>query len=347
MLRRPVLRAPTDADTIPGSYVVNLIDLARRLGVSRDELLAGSPVRAADLNAPQTRVPLATMNALVSRARRLTGEPGLGVYMGLQKRISIFGYLGFAIMTAASLRECLELAVRFTPMQTPSVALRLDVDVDTASLVVEWQVDMGDLLDVATLSLVVGLAHVTRDLTGRAIKGDTLEFEMPEPAYYHRFAHRLPRARFGQPATRIRFPRSMLDLPLATADRGAMLLARAECERALEALLREEQLGERVRRALAVKDRVGSCREVAAELGLSSRTLVRHLRAEGLTFSELVERERRARALDLLRKRRVSLEEVSERLSYSTVPSFIRAFKRWTGMTPSVYRRTALRGAGA
>lgn len=342
----PRLRPPNDADTVPASYAVSLIDLVARWHVSGEALLAGSPLTLADLEKPSGRITLATMNGLVSRARKLTHEPGLGFYLGLQKRISVYGFLGFAMMTAANLRECVELAERFTPVLTSSVALKLDVEGDVASITLKREIDLGDVTDVVTLSLVIGLGHIASDLTGQHIEA-MVEFEMPEPAYYRRFVDLLPRARFAQPATRVIFPRSALDLPVATSDRSAMVLARSECERALAVLLDSALISGQVRRAIAGPACFRSLQEVAADLRLSPRTLARRLEAEGVTFSELVERERHEHALVLLQRQNLSLEEVTERLNYSTVPNFIRAFKRWTGTTPAFYRRSAARPSDA
>ena len=338
-----VLPAPTESDTVPRSYALNLLELVARWGVAASDVLAGFDLTLANLEEPSGRLPLTTMNAITSRARELTGEPGLGFYLGMKKRVSMYGFLGFAMMSAGTVRECLELAVRFTPVLTSAVALRLHVDGAVASLGIEEQVDMGDVHDVATLSLVVGLAHIGTALTGRAIEA-SVDFVMPEPAYFPRFAHLLPRARFGQPATRVVFDAAALELPLATADRAAMRLAETECERALDALGYDAQLGGRVRRALSANGRFRSLGEVARELRVSPRTLSRQLGTQGLSFSELLDRERRERALALLSVGTFSLEDVTERLGYSTVPNFIRAFQRWTGTTPSSYRRWERKG---
>jgi AraC-like DNA-binding protein len=332
------LRAPTEQDTVPGSYALDLIQLASRWQVSAADLLAGTSLREAHLEEPSTRLPIATMNALVVRAKELTGEPGIGFYMGMKKRLSMYGFLGFAMMSAATVRECLELAVQFTPILTSALTLRLHVEGDVAALVIEQQVDMGEADDVANLSLLVGLTHIGIALTGRNMAG-TAEFEMPEPAYYRRFEHLLPRARFGQPSTRVVFDAAMLDLPIATADRAAMRLARAECERAFADLEFDAHIGGRVRRALRSGDGLRGLDDVAADLGLSPRTLSRRLAERGLSFSDLVDSERRERAFMLLSGPGVTLEDVTERLGYSTVPNFVRAFRRWTGTTPGAYRK--------
>jgi AraC-like DNA-binding protein len=333
-----VLRAPTERDTVPASYALNLLRLVARWQVSAADLLAGTSLFEARLEEPSARIPLATMNALTVRAKELTGEPGLGFYLGMEKRISMYGYLGFAMMSAATVRECLELAVQFTATLTSAVTLRLEVEGDAASLVIEQQVDMGGADDVANLSLVVGLSHLGIALTGRTVAGSA-EFEMPEPAYYPRFAHLLPRARFGQASTRVVFDAAMLDVPLATADRAAMRLARAEVERAFAALDFDSNIAGLVRRSLRAGSR-GGLDGIAADLGLSPRTLSRRLAEQGLSFSDLVDGELRDQALALLARPTVSLGEVTERLGYSTVPNFVRAFRRWTGTTPGAYRRS-------
>jgi AraC-like DNA-binding protein len=72
---------------------------------------------------------------------------------------------------------------------------------------------------------------------------------------------------------------------------------------------------------------------------MSPRTLKRRLDESSLRFTELLEKARRERALLLLRSPELSLDDVAARLGYSTVSNFTRAFRRWTGFTPSVYRR--------
>jgi AraC-like DNA-binding protein len=329
--------------SVPAAYADRLLHLVRNWGVSAEEMLAPLGLSESAMQDPHGRLPIETFGALLGRARTLTGEPGLGFYLGLQKRISMYGYLGFAAMTAGSLREALEMFVRFTPTLTTSLGLRLNVEGGLASLFVEEHFDLGSVRDIALINLTVGMREIGRALTGRSLDGDHADIAIPEPAYLDRFRHLLPTTRWGQAVTRVVFDAAYLELPLAQADRVAAKLAREHCERALDALGFDGDFAERVRRAISngagVASGFPSFDEVAAKLAVSHCTLKRRLAAQGLSFSALLDRARCERALLLLESPRLSLGEVTERLGYSTVPNFVRAFHRWTGNTPAAYRR--------
>jgi AraC-like DNA-binding protein len=79
---------------------------------------------------------------------------------------------------------------------------------------------------------------------------------------------------------------------------------------------------------------------VARALGTSPRTLQRRLLEEGTSFRDVVEEVRAELARRYLGER-VALHDVAFRLGYAEVSAFLRAFKRWTGMTPTQFRRAA------
>ena len=93
-----------------------------------------------------------------------------------------------------------------------------------------------------------------------------------------------------------------------------------------------------VERAIS-RDLQGSQLEkVAGDLNMSGRTLRRRLTEHGLTFEALLEQVRRARTMGLLGNPGLSIERITEAVGYSDVRSFRRAFKRWTGVSPSAFR---------
>jgi AraC-like DNA-binding protein len=77
---------------------------------------------------------------------------------------------------------------------------------------------------------------------------------------------------------------------------------------------------------------------IAKRMNMSRSTLYRNLVNEGVTFSELVEIARRNFALNYIKQSNMSLSEISDRLGYSNLSAFTRAFKRWYDVAPSCFR---------
>ena len=78
---------------------------------------------------------------------------------------------------------------------------------------------------------------------------------------------------------------------------------------------------------------------VARAVHTSPRTLQRRLRRVGLTFAGVVQRSRCAAAQRMLRDPRRKIADIAHALGYSDPAHFTRAFTRWTGITPTGFRR--------
>ncbi len=78
---------------------------------------------------------------------------------------------------------------------------------------------------------------------------------------------------------------------------------------------------------------------VAKELGLHPRTLRRRLAEQGETFERLRDSVRFAVARELLDLTEIPVAEVGACLGFETPGVFSRAFRRWSGTTPSDWRR--------
>ena len=146
--------------------------------------------------------------------------------------------------------------------------------------------------------------------------------------------------RFGEPVTKLVFPASVLDLPIAMGNPELRVIAEAQAASALKALDSEAEILRRTRRA--IEQRLGgehaALDDIAALLGMTGRTLHRRLADCGCNFRELADAVRRARAEALLRDPAISLAEIAFLLGYGEQSTFQHAFKRWTGQTPGEFR---------
>lgn len=77
---------------------------------------------------------------------------------------------------------------------------------------------------------------------------------------------------------------------------------------------------------------------VARQLGMSRQTLYRRLKAEDITFEEILDAKRRQLAIRYLGMDRISVKGAAYKLGFSDPAAFSRAFKRWTGISPSQFR---------
>lgn len=109
----------------------------------------------------------------------------------------------------------------------------------------------------------------------------------------------------------------------AVIERGAKPKFRKEVEAIVEPLLASGE---------ANIDRV------ARDMGLSRQTLYRRLKAEGVTFEQLLDELRHRLALRLVREQRLPVKQAAWQLGFSDPAAFSRAFKRWTGTAPSFAR---------
>lgn len=82
--------------------------------------------------------------------------------------------------------------------------------------------------------------------------------------------------------------------------------------------------------------------EVALSLGLSLSTLKRRLADESTSFQQILDKLRQDVAVNMLKQAQSSITEISFFLGFSTPSAFHRAFKRWTGNTPELYRKHSL-----
>jgi AraC-like DNA-binding protein len=324
---------------LPSVHALHLIQLVRRWHVSDVALLAGTGIERDVLADPQESLPVETHVALMERARELTGEPGLGIYLGLQMRATAHGYVGFAAMTAPRLIDAIRLAVQYAPIRTTAFTLRGSVQGETGVLTIHEEADFGQARDAILLAVLIGIWQSGCGLTGRELNIQ-MDLAIPEPPYFARFAHALPPTRFNSPDNHLAGSTKGFDYPLTLADPAAVRLAREQCDRLAQSLGLDGRVAPRVRTLLAARDGIfRSLEEAAKDLGMSARTMRRRLADEGLTFAMLLNEQRKESALAMLRSRERTVDDVASRLGYSNAANFTRAFRQWTGTTPTAYRR--------
>ncbi|HAA07214.1 AraC family transcriptional regulator ligand-binding domain-containing protein [Acinetobacter schindleri] len=334
--------APRQDQGIPGVYGLLLLDVISRWGYNDESLFKPFGLTSEQLADPEFRIPTAIANDMVKHALKLTGEPTLGYHLGTQMRISIHGFIGYAIMTANNITEALVLANRFIQLRLPFLQLFFSTFGVKATVQLQTDIQMEPLRTEISIALMIGLISMAKAITGISDATGEIDFDFKKPEGFERFMVKFPthQFRFEQPHLLLSFDKNYLMNKLVHADPIASQIAINQCETELSALGERHRIAMRVRDILTNSEQhYLSIEAVADRLHMSDRTLKRQLAAEGTSFSTLVDEVRYRHATSLLSRTDFTLEQIADELGYSDVANFSRAFKRWSGRSPSNWRK--------
>lgn len=327
--------------TVSAAYAAVLLDIVAERGCDADLACQAANLSRAAINSPNARITPAQHGLITIQAAKLTGDEGISLEWGLRLRPTAHGYLGYAMMACDTLREAIELGLRYIRIRQHSIHVALRLSGEHATIELRELHTLGWTRHFFLEAMLIGHARGLPLMLGIPDPEIELWFDYPEPAYYAPYRQRLPRVRYAMPSTLMRFPAHYLDLPLVFANRSASIEAIEFCERELKLMgdANEANIVLQVCQALERRlDPPAGLGAVAAELCMSDRTLKRKLQALGTCFQELLDEVRQRQALHMLEERAMELGEVARLLGYRDPANFTRAFKRWTGRTPSDYR---------
>lgn len=335
---------PTNALAV--QYVRHIAAQIEGMGVSVDEWLALSGITQADLTRPDFSIDIPTFRTLSLDARRLSGEPALGLLVGERLGVEAHGALGYAAMSSRTIREVLDIIQRYIRLRIALITLSVEIVDGEVRVVLNELVPLGDIRVVVLEGVVCTIQNVLRDVSTGVCVPEAVAFPFPDPGY-RALARSILHApiRYAASWVGLVLPPRMLDLPLKMSDPQAFLLAEAHCRQELLSIEERQSWSARVQRVL-LESRIGvpSLEETARRLHVTPRTLHRRLVAENTAFRKLVDARRKRSATEQLSSGDASIEEVAYILGYSDPANFRRAFRRWTGVSPSRYRARARLG---
>lgn len=325
---------------MPAIYLHLLAELLRTIGVDEKALLQRVGLDPVRLKSTDLRVSQSQASEFVTRAIIESGEPGLGIMLARELRLPLHGALGTAVMSSRTLEEALELMTRYLTLRAPHLQVSRRQQEDQAVFSIFCEIDLGPLQGFIMDAMLFGCASMGAQLTGAPVAGSAIHRRGPEPAYFHRFRQQIPvPVIYGAAEDAIVIPRQQLALPIRFTDDQLAASSKAQCEEALRLLTEDAGFACRVRRVIETSHPFPpKLARVAATLFVSERTLKRRLQAEEASFQHLVDMVRLERAGELLEKTSMNLSQIADALGYADAANFTRAFKRWTGQSPSQFR---------
>ena len=332
--------------TIPATYGLSLLTLMLERGHAESAVLANSELTRAQLQDQRAQIGAWQHAVLLNNALALEGDSGLPYELALRSQVTKHGFVGFGLLSCATLREAIEFSQRYFQARVPVFTSSMSVVGQQVVIELRETAPFGPLralvMDLALVELCSLFAKVLG--TEPTVSGWTSEIWVPypEPPAYARYKHRLLPFKFNQSAAQIRFPATLLDAPIATADAGSVQLAIERCEQELVQRAGKPSVSAQVLARLLCRDgRYPDINAMASQLLLSERTLKRRLQEEGRSFQALLDQVRHQDSLRLLANPTLAIKQEAEAVGYTDPANFSRAFAKWTGQSPRDWRQSS------
>ncbi|MFO7642517.1 MAG: AraC family transcriptional regulator [Candidatus Competibacteraceae bacterium] len=319
--------------------LVEVPQILRELGVDPAEIVGSVGLDLQLFDDPEHLISFAAMGRLLKECAARTQCPHFGLLIGQRSGPGCLGMIGALVQKTADVGSALRGLILHLHVHDRGAVPALAVERGVAVLsYLIYQPGIEGSSQIYDGAIAIAF-NILRALCGPAWRPIEVWFSHRRPSDsepYRRFFQIA--LRFDMEQTALVFPAKWLDHPVTGADPDR----RQWLERQIAALenLDSADLASRLRRALRtlLLTRQSSLEQVARLFALPRRTLNRRLEEQGATFQGLVNEVRYEIARQLLEDTRMSMGQIAAALDYNDASAFTRAFRRWSGQTPTAWR---------
>lgn len=313
--------------------------LLGELGVLPDEVLAGVGVTRTTL-VPDNYIRFRDALRLLEACKEATTRSDFGLLLGLRSDHRSLGLIGQVMEAQATLGEALSDYLRVqVGLSQGAAAYCIPSGDDIALGFGLYDRQSTSSAQLYGLSNAVAVNAIRR-LTGEKITLLEVQFCHRQPDRWAEYANRLQApVLFDQAQTCVVFPGSAMKLRNPRANPSRLHQAQSALDHALglDAAPTRVKLRHELRPLVARGE--ASFPKAAARLGVGPRTLNRRLNAEGTTFKTELDSVRHAMACELLALTDLQVGEIAVALDFGTHSAFDEAFRRWSGRSPTEWRK--------
>ncbi len=315
--------------------------LVKSMGYNPNDLLRAVDLDPAVIRQPDIYVPYEKVAELLRDSATRCHDPLFGLKLSTLQGRRTLGLLGLFMSLQPTIAQGLAIGSRFGHFHATGVSTkRLDVGSFT---LLELELDLPESIGLEQLrQLSIGLMYrVSQQLIGNSWKPLKVLLRQPEPPG----GIRAMEQHFGCPvACASELDGLMLDNRILaqppSAPSAQMQEFLDEHIQSMEANF-PDNIVEQVRHTIVSLLPISECNlsNVARVFNLHPRVLQQRLSQRGTGFQRLLDETRSKIARQYLQHTKMSLTDIALNLGFAELAVFSRAFKRWMGMSPSIWRR--------
>lgn len=324
---------------LPAGKLSVVLSLLKAHGMDGRPLLQRSGLPLDILDDPEARIPLQTWIRLNHLAAGMLKDPDFGLHLGevFEGMPTLLGYL---LNACETIGEAMNKFMCYQRLEHEGWQLLEHARGPVAEL--EYQATRSAALDRHMIDFALSsIVRQYRIMTGHSLEVSEAHFSYARPdriAEHQRILG--SHLHFGSTRTALVFPAWVLNQPIVRASAAVRDHLEHPLRKALTALDHQELVSAKVARAVgsALRKGVPALRDIAKDLSLGPRSLQLRLQTEGTTFQRVLEGVRAGLAREYIADTSLTIQEAAFLLGFSEPSAFHRAFRRWTGRTPSEYR---------
>ena len=314
--------------------------LIEHQGLPPEPLFRAAGIDPKIISDPRAHIARPQSNLLIRTLAARIPDPAFGLKAARCWHPSNLGALGYAWLSSSTLRTALNRLVRYWRVVIADVTVALD-ESPAGVAFVHVPPDLDATLDAIRGDVVLAILYdMCRTNFGSTLRPARVAFRRAAPAdtrpYEALFGCPVS---FGAQANRLQIGVADADQPLPTGNRD---LAAMHDRALIDQLARLDKKDVMARFQASLLERMASGdlseENLARDLHMSRRSLQRRLAEADASYQSLVDETRRDMALRYLEDRGKSATDIAFLLGYSQQSAFTRAFRRWTGKSPSEYR---------
>jgi AraC-like DNA-binding protein len=267
-------------------------------------------------------------------------DKGLGLLIGERETIASIGLVGYAMMTSPTMGEATRLGMSQQKFTGSMLEFDFKQNKQTAIVTASNRFHQPDIQQFLVEEAFASFLQIARGLVGNSFAPQRIDLSYAAPSYAAEYSRvfQCP-VLFGQKTNAFVSDIEWIAKPLLTYDplshRQALEFVELSFSRERENVDLFESVERVVRQNLKS---LPTFSEIAQKLCLSERTLRRRLADKGVSYQSLLDMVRKNRTLEMLENPKLSIEQIALEVGFSDSHNFRRAFKRWTGSTPSEMR---------
>ncbi|WOD30268.1 AraC family transcriptional regulator ligand-binding domain-containing protein [Alloalcanivorax xenomutans] len=333
----------------PASNLPALMEIALRSRLDVQALFQKAGIDADMVGRADCYVRVEQIDTVLRTAFSETRDPLFGLHVGRDNHYGNLDIIGNLMAASASLDQGLALLFRYKDLLVPYLGFALRHQSDAVAL--EVFPHYPDLAFTQTRThnelVVATIVAIGRSLTGGRFPVREAAFRHPAPPppqlNEYRAFFQCPLV-FEAPCNAVLFDEAALTSPLPGAYPDYRRRLERAADRLLGALTRAAAVSLQVRERLyeTLGQGAWSVEKVASSLNMTTRTLQRRLRQEGLRFADLRDQVRHEHACRKLVEPCCDMQQLTQDLGFSDIANFYHAFRRWQGCAPGEYRRRQL-----